>query len=97
MLGAVMSEDDRAYYAKMDALIAEMPDDQQRALIKAIKLILRTFIEEDTQGILIVADVEGYMTTMGLNANFIESASIVRASAEIFADTFKGSDEETKH
>jgi hypothetical protein len=92
-----MSEDDKAYYARMDAQIAAMPDDQQKALIKAIKLMLRTFIEEDTQGVLLVASADGYMTTMGLNASFHDSASIVHASAEIFADAFKGSDEETRH
>lgn len=97
MLGEVMNEDDKAYYARMDAQIAAMPDDQQKALIKAIKLILRTFVEEDTQGVLVVAGTDGYLTTMGLNANFLESASIVRASAEVFADTFRGNDEETKH
>lgn len=97
MLGEVMSEDDKVYYARMDAQIAAMPDDQQKALIKAIKLILRTFVEEDTQGVLVVASADGYLTTMGLNASFIESASIVRASAEVFADTFKSNNEETKH
>jgi hypothetical protein len=92
-----MNEDDKAYYARMDTLIAAMPDDQQKALIKAIKLMLRTFVEEDTQGVLVVASTDGYLTTMGLNATFFESAGIIRASAEVFADTFKGSDEETKH
>jgi hypothetical protein len=97
MLGEAMSDDDKAYYAKMDAQIAAMPQDQQKALIKAIKLMLRTFVEEDTQGVLVVASTDGYLTTLGLNANFLEAASIVRASAEVFADSFKGSDEEMKH
>jgi len=97
MLGEVMNDDDKAYYAKMDSQIAAMPQDQQKALIKAIKLMLRTFVEEDTQGVLVVASADGYLTTLGLNANFLEAASIVHASAEVFADTIKCNDEEIKH
>jgi hypothetical protein len=92
-----MDEDDRAYYARMDTLIAAMPDDQQKALIKAIKLILRTFVEEDTQGVLVVASKDGYLTTMGLNASFYESAGLVHASADVFNQTFSQQDEGVKH
>lgn len=97
MLGETMDEDDRAYYARMDTLIAAMPDDQQKALIKAIKLILRTFVEEDTRGVLLIADNNSYLTTMGLNASFYESAGLVHASAEVFNQTIAQQDEGVKH
>ena len=97
MLGAVMNDDDKAYYARMDEMIAKMPDDKQKVLINAIKLVLRTFVEEDTQGVLLLVDGTSYLTTMGLNASFFECAGLVRASAEVFAQSIKKDDEETRH
>ena len=92
-----MNEEDRAYYAKMDAQIAALPDEQQQALIHAIKLILRTFTEDDTQGVLLLADKEGYLTTMGMNATYHESAAMVSAANSIFMETAVANDTEVKH
>jgi len=97
MLGEQMTDDDRAYYARMDALIAALPQERQRALIHAIKLILRTFTEEDTHGVLLLADGGGYLTTMGLNSTYYESAALVHASSQLFNDTAAAADEEVKH
>jgi len=92
-----MSEDDKAYYARMDEQIAAMPDDQQKALIKAIKLLLRTFVEEDTQGVLVVADNEGMLVTMGLNATFYDCFNIMHTSVDIFNQTVSNKDGGTTH
>jgi len=36
MLGVHMTDDDRAYYARMDELIAALPEARQQALIHVI-------------------------------------------------------------
>ena len=97
MLGVKMNEDDKAYYARMDTLISELPQERQKALIQAIKLILRTFTEDDTRGVLLLTDIDGYLTTMGLNATYHESALIVRTSDLIFNETAEIADKEVKH
>ena len=68
-----------------------------QALIHAIKLILRTFTEDDTQGVLLLADKEGYLTTMGMNATYHESAAMVSAAHSIFMETAAANDTEVKH
>ena len=97
MLGVKMNEDDRAYYARMDELIAAMPEARQQALIHVIKTVLRTFTEEGTQGVLLIMDEQGYLNTMGLNASWYEAAALINASHHIFQDTAAAADGEVKH
>ena len=97
MLGVKMNEDDKAYYARMDTLISELPKERQQALIQAIKLILRTFTEDDTQGVLLLVSTDGYLTTMGLNATYHESSALVSAAHHVFMETADTADKEVKH
>ena len=97
MLGVKMNEDDRAYYARMDELIARLSEARQQALIHVIKMVLRTFTEEGTQGVLLVMDEQGYLNTMGLNASYHEAAALINASHYIFQDTSTNTDDEVKH
>lgn len=97
MLGVKMNEDDKAYYARMDALVAALPEARQQALIHVIKAVLRTFIEDGTHGVLLISDEQGYLHTMGLNASYYEAAALIDASHHIFKDTSADADDEVKH
>lgn len=97
MLGVKMKEDDHAYYARMDELIAALPEARQQALIHVIKAVLRTFTEEGTHGVLLIMDEQGYLNTMGLNASYHEAAALINASHHIFEETAAAADDEVKH
>ncbi len=97
MLGVNMNEDDRAYYARMDELIAALPEARQQALIDLIKAVLRAFTEEDTRGVLLIMDDKNYLHTTGINASWHEAADLVNASNYIFQQTKDSQDSEVKH
>ena len=87
MLGVNMTDDDRTYYARMDELIAALPEARQQALIEVIKAVLRAFTEDDTRGVLLIMDDKNYLHTMGINASWHEAAELVDASHYIFQQT----------
>lgn len=89
--------DKEDYYRYMDAQVAAMPEEKREALINAIKLIFRTFTEDDTQGVLILVDNQSCMTTMGLNATYNETARLVDIAMGLFVEAAIESSEETKH
>lgn len=85
------------YAAYMDTHVANMEPEKREALINAIKMVFRTFVEDETQGILILVDKEHYMTTMGLNASYYESARLVQLAMHTFIEAEQDADRETKH
>lgn len=97
MLGVNMTDDDRTYYARMDELIAALPEARQQALIEVIKAVLRAFTEDDTRGVLLIMDDKNYLHTMGINASWYEAAELVDASHYIFQQTRDSADSEVKH
>ena len=97
MLGVKMDEQDKAYYARMDELIAALPEARQQALIEVIKTVLRAFTEEDTRGVLLIMDEKNYLHTMGINATWYEAADLIDASHYVFKQTQEADDQEVKH
>lgn len=96
MLGVRMINDEMPY-EQIAELVEALPDEQKEALKQAIKLLMRTFIEDEAHGVLLLVDGKGYLTTMGLNATYFESAHLVRVSHQIFAETAGVADTEVKH
>lgn len=96
MLGAHIMDKDE-YYRYMDEQVATMSQEKRDALINAVKLLFRTFVEDETQGVLIVLDKTHCITTMGLNASYNESARLVDIAMNVFVDAAIETYEETKH
>ena len=89
--------DKEEYYQYMDAQVANMEPEKREALVNAIKLLFRAFVEDETQGVLILLDNEHCMTTMGLNATYIETERLVSFAMALFMRDAQQSDTETKH
>ena len=89
--------DNDEYGRYMEAQVATMEPEKREALINAIKLVFRTFIEDDTQGVLILLDNEHCMTTMGLNASYGETERLVSFAMGLFLRDANQSEQETKH
>lgn len=89
--------DNDEYGRYMEAHVATMEPEKREALVNAIKLVFRTFIEDETQGVLILLDNEHCMTTMGLNANYIETERLVSFALTLFMRDADQSEQETKH
>lgn len=85
------------YSAYMDAHIANMAPERREALINAIKLIFSTFVEDETQGVLVLLDKGQCMTTMGLNATYEETERLVSLALGLFARDAVEAELETKH
>lgn len=96
MLG-VHHMDNEDYGRYMEAQVANMEPEKKEALINAIKLVFRCFAEDETQGVLILLDNEHCMTTMGLNASYIETERLVSFALSLFMRDAQQSDTETKH
>lgn len=89
--------DNEDYGRFMEAHVANMEPEKREALINAIKLVFRTFVEDDTQGVLILLDNEHCMTTMGLNASYVETERLVGFALGLFMRDSEQSEQETKH
>lgn len=96
MLG-VHHMDNEDYGRYMEAMVATMEPEKKEALINAIKMVFRTFVEDETQGILILLDNENCMTTMGLNASYTETERLVQYAMGLFVRDAVRSEQETKH
>lgn len=99
MLGLDMrdNETEADYYARMDSLIAALPKERQQALLHAIRMILRTFMEGETRGVLILIDAANSLTTMGLNATYAESSEMVYVTNQMFVEAALSVDTGVKH
>lgn len=97
MLGTKMTDEERKYYAKLDEEIASLSSEQQLRLISVIKMVLDTFTEEESQGVLILIGKDRYLKTMGLNANFYETGAMLHAAYRIFSETAAASENEVRH
>jgi len=89
--------DNEDYGRFMEAHVANMEPEKREALINAIKLVFRTFIENETQGVLILLDNEHCMTTMGLNASYPETERLVQHAMGLFVRDSVRAEQETKH
>lgn len=89
--------DNEDYGAYMEAHVANMEPDKREALITAIKLVFRTFVEDDTQGVLVLLDKEHCMTTMGLNASYVETERLVHMAISLFMRDAVEAEHKTKH
>jgi hypothetical protein len=96
MLG-ITNMNNEEYGNYMEAQVANMEPEKKEALINAIKMVFRTFVEDETQGVLILVDKTHCMTTMGLNASYFESARVVELALQVFTEAAKEIDSETKH
>lgn len=96
MLGVPHMDNDE-YGRYMEALVATMEPDKREALVSAIKLVFRTFIEDETKGVLLLLDNEHCMTTMGLNASYAETERLVSSAMGLFIQNSERSEQETKH
>lgn len=96
MLGANMKYDEMPY-EQIAALVDALPEQRKEALKRAITLLMRTFIEDEAHGVLLLVDGDGYLTTMGLNSTYLESAHLIRESHQIFSETALVADTEVKH
>lgn len=81
----------------MEAHVANMEPEKKEALINAIKLVFRCFIEDETQGVLVLLDNEHCMTTMGLNASYVETERLVSYAMGLFMRDADRAETETKH
>ena len=96
MLGVnYMNNDEYGRY--MEAQVANMEPEKKEALITAIKMLFRTFTEDDTQGVLILVENGNCMTTMGLNATYDESVRLVNTALNVFIEEAITTETETKH
>lgn len=96
MLGVnYMNNDEYGRY--MEAQVANMEPEKKEALITAIKMLFRTFAEDDTQGVLILVEKGTCMTTMGLNATYDESVRLVNTALNVFIEEAISPEAETKH
>lgn len=89
--------DNEDYGRYMEAQVANMEPEKKEALINAIKMVFRTFVEDDTQGVLILMDKMNCLTTMGLNSTYHESEGLVKIAMSVFADADASAAQETKH
>lgn len=89
--------DNEDYGRYMEAQVATMEPDKREALINAIKLVFQCFVENDTQGVLILVEKESYMTTMGLNASYEDTEHIVHTAMGLFARDAVRASREPKH
>lgn len=89
--------DNEDYGRFMEAHVATMEPEKREALINAIKLVFRCFIEDETQGVLILLDNEHCMTTMGLNASYTETERLVSFAMGLFMRDAGQAETETKH
>lgn len=89
--------DNDEYGRYMEAQVANMEPEKKEALVNAIKTLFRCFTEDETQGVLILLDNEHCMTTMGLNASYIETERLVSFALSLFMRDAQQSDTETKH
>lgn len=96
MLGVNYVNNDE-YGRFMEAQVANMEPEKKEALIHAIKMLFRTFIEDDTQGVLILMENKSCMTTMGLNASYDESVRMVNTALNVFIEEAITTEQETKH
>ena len=96
MLG-VHHMDNEDYGRFMEAHVATMEPEKREALINAIKLVFRCFIEDETQGVLILLDNEHCMTTMGLNASYVETERLVTLAMGLFMRDAAESEQTQKH
>ncbi len=96
MLGVNYMDNDE-YGRYMEAQVANMEPEKREALITAIKMLFRTFAEDDTQGVLILVEKGNCMTTMGLNATYDESVRLVNTALNVFIEDAITTETETKH
>lgn len=96
MLGVNRMNNDE-YSQYMEAQVANMEPEKKEALITAIKTLFRAFAEDETQGVLILMEKGNYLTTMGLNATYAETARLVNTALNVFIEEAIESDTETKH
>ncbi len=96
MLGVHHMDNDE-YGRYMEAQVATMEPDKREALVNAIKMVFRTFVEDETQGVLILLDNEHCMTTMGLNASYPETERLVSLAMSLFMRDSVRAEQETKH
>ena len=89
--------DNEDYGRYMEAQVADMEPEKKEALINAIKLVFRCFVEDETQGALILLDKEHCMTTMGLNASYPETERLVSLALSLFIRDSAHAEQETKH
>lgn len=89
--------DNDEYGRYMEAQVSTMEPEKREALVNAIKMVFRTFVEDDTQGVLILLDNEQCMTTMGLNASYPETERLVSLALSLFMRDSVRSEQETKH
>lgn len=90
-----MDNEDFGLY--MYTQVNQMSAEKKEALINAIKMVFRTFVEDDTQGVLILMDKTNCLTTMGLNSSYHESERLVDIAMSVFAEADAQAAQETKH
>ena len=90
-----MNNEDFGQY--MEAQVALMEPEKKEALINAIKLVFQAFVEDETQGVILMMDKGQCMTTMGLNATYYETARLVDIAMLVFANEEARAENETKH
>lgn len=89
--------DNEDYGRYMEAQVSKMDAEKKDALINAIKMVFRTFVEDDTQGVLILMDKTNCLTTMGLNASYHESEGLMNIALSVFAEADMPAAQKTKH
>ena len=90
-----MTNEEYAQY--MEAQVATMEPEKREALINAVKTLFQAFTDDETQGVLLLMEKGGYLTTMGLNATYAETRRLVNTALNVFIEEAIESDHETKH